>query len=90
MIAAMDRKFAGGIREAPFFDVFDVGSIHANGNFVFRFTCHRTGVAADTLAVVDDETEVCTFWAAHGRETSTGRPRHEGILKSKLSNLCLS
>jgi hypothetical protein len=58
VITAHDRKKSSRIGEFAFFDVFDPGAIDADRNLMLRFTRHGAGVAADTLAVIDNESEV--------------------------------
>lgn len=58
MITPHYRKQSRGLRKSPFFDVFDPGAIHTDGDIVLRFTRDRTRMTADTLAVVDDESVI--------------------------------
>ena len=55
MIASIDKKITARVGELAFFDVFDPGAIDANGDVVFGFAGHGAGMAADTLALVDDK-----------------------------------
>jgi hypothetical protein len=55
MIAAHHRKKTAGIGESPFFDLLDVRSEHPDRHFMFRFASRRTGVTANTFAVINNE-----------------------------------
>ncbi len=56
VVATQHREQPPGIGESAFFHLFDPGAKHPDGYFVFAFTGGGAGVAADTLAVVDDKT----------------------------------
>jgi hypothetical protein len=55
MIASIDKKIAARVGELAFFDVFDPGAIDANRDVVFGFAGYGAGMAANTLALVDDK-----------------------------------
>lgn len=55
MIAASDLKNAARVRKSSLLDVLYPGTIHRERNVIFRLAGHGTGVAADALAIVDDE-----------------------------------
>ena len=58
MVASHYRKMSLGIREAPGFNIFDPGAVHADGNIVLRFASNSTGMATDAPPVVDDKAKV--------------------------------
>lgn len=62
MIAAIDEEIAARIGELAPFDVLDPRAIDAEGNIMFSLTRNRTGMAADTLALVNNK---CVL--SHGR-----------------------
>jgi hypothetical protein len=47
-----------GIGVFPFFDVFYPGAVYPNGYIMLRLASHRAGMAADALAIVNNETVV--------------------------------
>ena len=55
VIAACDLKHAPRIGIRALLDVLDPRTIYAERNVVLRLAGHRAGVAADTLAVIDDK-----------------------------------
>jgi hypothetical protein len=57
MVAAQDGEIALCMREFPLFDVFDPGAVNPEGDLVLFFAGHAAGMAADTFAMVDQETE---------------------------------
>jgi hypothetical protein len=61
MIATHYRKQSPRIRKFAFFDVFNPRPINSDGNLMLRFASHRASVAADTFAVVYDETKIHCF-----------------------------
>ena len=58
VIAPHHRKKPSRVGESSLFDVFYPRSVNADWHFVFGFAGDRTGVTADTLAVIDDKTIV--------------------------------
>ena len=58
VIATHDREKSPGIGKCSFFNVLHPSSIHADWDVVFRFASHRTGMATDAAAIVNDETVV--------------------------------
>lgn len=58
VIATHHRKKPSRVRKLSLFDVLNPGSIDADRDVVFRLACDGTGVATNTAAVVDDESEV--------------------------------
>lgn len=61
MIATHYAKQSPRIRKLAFFDVFNPRPINPDGNLMLRFASHRASVAADTFAVVYDETKIHCF-----------------------------
>lgn len=57
VIAPHDRKKPPAVGKRAFFDVFDPCAIHADRHLMLALARHRTGVAADALAIVDYETK---------------------------------
>jgi hypothetical protein len=55
VIATVDSEEPTSVRIDAFFDVLYPGTVHTQGNIVFRLASDRTGMAADTFAVVDEE-----------------------------------
>src|SRR5579859_4254218 len=55
MIAARDLKDAAGVGESSLLDVLHPGAVHGERDVVLGLARHRAGVAADALAVIDDE-----------------------------------
>ena len=55
MIAAVDEKIAARVGKLAFFNILDPSSVHANRDIVFGFACDCTGMAANTLTLVDDK-----------------------------------
>ena len=64
MIAAGDLKNAAGVGKCSLLDVLHPGAVYGEGNVVLGFAGDGAGMAADALAVVDDESvshpEVCS------------------------------
>jgi len=58
MVATHHRKKTLRVRELPLLDVLHPRSIDADRDTVFRLTGDGTSVAADTAAVVDDESKI--------------------------------
>jgi hypothetical protein len=61
MVAAGDLKMAAIIGKGACFYIFNPGAIHTQRYFIFAFTSGGTGVATNTLAIVDDETVIHKF-----------------------------
>jgi len=55
VIAAVYQEIAARVGELAFFDVLYPGAVDTDGDVVFGFTRHCTGVAADALALVNDK-----------------------------------
>jgi hypothetical protein len=55
VIATVDEEIAARVGKLAFFDIFDPGAIDANRDVVLCFASHCAGVAANTLALVDDK-----------------------------------
>lgn len=55
MITASDEEIAACIGELPFFNILHPGAINPDWDIVFGFTRDGTGMAADTLTLVDDK-----------------------------------
>src|SRR5579875_84633 len=53
VIAAVDEKITARVGKLPLLDVLDPRPVDADGNVVFSFTGDCTGMATDTLALVD-------------------------------------
>ena len=58
MIAAIDEKIATRVGEFSAFNVFDPGAVNANGHIMLGLTRDGAGMAANTLALVNDK---CIF-----------------------------
>ena len=58
MVAAQNRKEALSVRERPLFYILYPGPVHTNGHLMFGLAGYRTGVAANTFPVIDEEPEV--------------------------------
>lgn len=58
VVAACDLEKPASVWESTFFCVLNPGPIYTQGNFIFRFTCSRAGVAADTFTIVNDKSEI--------------------------------
>jgi hypothetical protein len=58
MIATHNRKQSPCVRKLAFFDVFNPRPIDSDGNLMLRFASHRASMAADTFAVVYDESKI--------------------------------
>jgi hypothetical protein len=58
MVTSMDGKFAGGIWEFTFFNIFHMGTVYTDRNIKFAFTRHRTGMTPDTLSVIYDKSVI--------------------------------
>ena len=61
MVAAGDLKMAPVVGKDACFHIFDPGAINTQGHFIFAFTGGRTGVATNTLAIVNDEAVIHKF-----------------------------
>ena len=68
MITPHDGKHSARIRELPLFYILDPGPIDPDGDIMLGFAGNRAGVAADAVAIVDDESKIqkcllrkCTF-----------------------------
>jgi hypothetical protein len=61
MVAAGDLKMAPVVGKDACFYIFDPGAINTQGHFIFAFTGGRTGVATNTLAIVNDEAVIHKF-----------------------------
>ncbi len=55
MIATSDLKNATGIGIRALFYIFHPSAIHAEGDVVFGFARDSAGMAADAVAVIDNE-----------------------------------
>jgi len=82
VIASIDKKITARVRELAFFDVFDPGAIHANRNVVFGFASHGAGMAANTLALVDDKGVV-----RHGDFPLVEWKRNDAIIEMQTATL---
>ena len=58
MITAHDGKHPARIRELPLFYILDPGPIDPDGDIMLGFAGNRAGVAADAVAIVDDESKI--------------------------------
>ena len=58
MITAHDGKHPARIRELALFYILNPGSIDPDGDIMLCFTSNRAGVAADTVAIVDNESKI--------------------------------
>ena len=55
VIAAVDEKKAARVGKLAFFDIFDPCAIDSNRDIMLCFASHCAGMAANTLALVDDK-----------------------------------
>ena len=58
MITAHDGKHPARVGKLPFFYIFDPGPIDPDRDIMFCFAGNRTGVAANTVAVVNYESKI--------------------------------
>ena len=58
MITAHDGKHPARIRELPLFYILDPGPIDPDRDIMLCFTSNRAGVAANAVAIVDDESKI--------------------------------
>ena len=58
MITAHDGKHPACSRELPLYYILDPGPIDPDGDIMLCFTSNRAGVAADTVAIVDNESKI--------------------------------
>ena len=58
MITAHDGKHPARVGELPLFYILDPGPIDPDGDIMLCFTSNRAGVAADAVAIVDDESKI--------------------------------
>lgn len=58
VVAAHHREVAPIGGEGPFLDILHPGPIDADGHLMLTFAGHRTGMAADALAVPEQRNEV--------------------------------
>ena len=58
MITAHDGKYPARVGELPLFYILNPGPIDPNRDIMLCFTSNRAGVAADAVAIVDDESKI--------------------------------
>ena len=58
MITAHDGKHSARIRELSFFYILNPSPINPNRDIMLCFTSNRAGVAADAVAIVDNESKI--------------------------------
>ena len=58
MITPHDGKHPARIGELPLFYILDPGPINSDRDIMLCFTSNRAGVAADTVAIVDNESKI--------------------------------
>ena len=58
MITAHDGKHPARIWELTLFYILDPGPIDPDRDIMLCFTSNRAGVAADTVAIVDNESKI--------------------------------
>ena len=58
MITAHDGKHPARIRELSLFYVLDPGPIDPDGDIMLGFAGNRTGMAADTVAIINYESKI--------------------------------
>jgi hypothetical protein len=58
VVTAGDLKVAACIRVGACFDILNPGAIYTERYLIFTFTGCRTGVATNTLAIIDNEAVV--------------------------------
>jgi hypothetical protein len=61
MITAGNLKMSAGVGVNACLYILDPGAIHAQGYFVFALAGSGTGMATNTLAIVDDEAIIHKF-----------------------------
>ena len=55
MVTAGYLKVTPAVGIGAGLDIFDPCAVDAQWNFIFTFACGRTGMAANTFTVIDDE-----------------------------------
>ena len=58
MITAHDGKYPARVGELPLFYILNPGPIDPNRDIMLCFTSNRASVAANTVAIVDDESKI--------------------------------
>ena len=58
MITAHDGKYPARIGKLPLFYILDPGPIDPDRYIMLCFTSNSAGVAADTVAIVDNESKI--------------------------------
>ena len=58
MIAAHDGKHPARVGELPLFNILDPSPIDPDGDIMLGFAGNRAGVAADAVAIVDNESKI--------------------------------
>ena len=58
MITAHDGKHPARVRKLPLFYILNPGPIDPNRDIMLCFTSNRAGVAADAVAIVDNESKI--------------------------------
>ena len=58
MIAAHNGKYPARVGKLTLFYILDPGPIDPDGDIMFCFTGNRAGMAADTVAIVDNESKI--------------------------------
>ena len=58
MITAHDGKYPARVGELPLFYILNPGPIDPNRDIMLCFTSNRASVAADAVAIVDNESKI--------------------------------
>jgi hypothetical protein len=82
VVATHHRKQATSVGKLSFFDLFDPRSVNADGDLMLTFTSSRASMAADALAVVDDESVFHKKVIFRGQESGVRGQEIPFILKS--------
>jgi hypothetical protein len=80
VIASHHREESPRVREFSLLNVLHPRAVNADGDVVFRFTRDSTGMTADALAIIYDETEV------HGLDSKAQVQRTNETSKAQVQN----
>jgi hypothetical protein len=84
VIASHHREESPRVREFSLLNVLHPRAVNADGDVVFRFTRDSTGMTADALAIIYDETEV------HGLDSKAQVQRTNETLRLKFKTVRIS
>ncbi|GAC1428658.1 MAG: hypothetical protein PVS3B3_29520 [Ktedonobacteraceae bacterium] len=68
MVATIDEEIAPRVGELSALYVFNPGAIDPDGDIMFGLARNRTGMATNTLALVDDKCILC-HWLPFSERT---------------------